>query len=192
MIFVTVGSFRFDELVRTVDSAVAEGRIGEKVIVQIGGGTYTPKHCEYFRTAKTLSRYYEEAELIVAHGGTGSTLEALRRGVRLVSVSNPALKENHQRQLLEALEKLGYVHYCRDLTQVPDYIEKVRRIPPRPLKIESLFINVIRSLEDFRPRSGRRRSSVMKACLSRWLNYVRAPRNAVEVVQVTKVQSKDA
>ncbi len=96
MIFVTVGSFFFDELIREVDLDVGEGRIINKVIMQIGyGGSYEPVHCEYFRSSPGLDAYYKRADLVIGHGGTGTTLEVLERGLRLISVSNPNLSDNH-------------------------------------------------------------------------------------------------
>lgn len=41
--------------------------------------------------------------------GSGSILEALRIGVPLVVVPNPALQDNHQEELAKELSKQGYV-----------------------------------------------------------------------------------
>ena len=46
--------------------------------------------------------------------GSGSILEALRLGVPLVVVPNPSLKDNHQEELANELQKQGFVvasHY---------------------------------------------------------------------------------
>jgi UDP-N-acetylglucosamine transferase subunit ALG13 len=65
MIFVTVGSIFFDELVREVNLAIGEGRITSEVIMQIGyGGSYEPIHCEYFRSSPGLDPYYKRADLL--------------------------------------------------------------------------------------------------------------------------------
>lgn len=41
--------------------------------------------------------------------GSGSILEAMRLGVPLVVVPNPSLKDNHQKELANELQKQGYV-----------------------------------------------------------------------------------
>jgi beta-1,4-N-acetylglucosaminyltransferase len=124
VIFVTVGSTHFDALIRRVDEDRAAGRIADEVVMQIGyGGQYRPHAAaDYFRILPSLRRHYEQADLIVGHGGTGTTLEVLALGKPLVSVANPALQDNHQVEFLEALEELGLVTYCRDLAQLPSAI----------------------------------------------------------------------
>lgn len=120
MIFVTVGTTHFDALVRTVDEAVLRGLVRDEAIIQIGyGGQYVPRHCRYFRVAPTLEPFERAADLIVGHGGTGTTLEILLMGKPLISVSNPDVSGNHQHEFLEALEALGLVTYCRDLADLP-------------------------------------------------------------------------
>lgn len=41
--------------------------------------------------------------------GSGSILEAMRLGVPLVVVPNPSLKDNHQKELANELQRQGYV-----------------------------------------------------------------------------------
>ena len=112
-IFVTVGSTDFDPLIRAVDALVpalrAEG------LMQIGHGQYEPRHWPFFRFATTLGPYYDRATLVIAHGGLATTMEVLRRGLPLVSVSNPDRYDNHQDDLLSTLAGEGYLVWCRRL-----------------------------------------------------------------------------
>ncbi|MCJ1404730.1 N-acetylglucosaminyldiphosphodolichol N-acetylglucosaminyltransferase catalytic subunit alg13 [Xylographa trunciseda] len=48
---------------------------------------------------------------VVSHAGSGSILDALRLGVPLIVVPNPALLDNHQAELAEELAAQGYVVY---------------------------------------------------------------------------------
>lgn len=148
MIFVTVGSIQFDELVRQIDTAVGRGDITQKVVVQIGNGSYEPVNCQYFRTAPGLDPYYAQAELVIGHGGTGTTLEVLERGLRLISVSNPSMIDNHQNEFLEALDSRGYVRYCRRLSELPQLIQAyLRDPPPPPVDTTCFFQQVVNDLE---------------------------------------------
>ena len=154
MIFVTIGTYRFDELVQTIDRAIGANQLDEEVVMQIGSGYYQPAHCEYFRTAPSLDPYYGRAELVIGHGGTGTTMEVLERGLLLISVANPHLQDNHQHEFLEAMGELGYVLYCRDLAALPDLIKAVRRgSVPSTLKISPFFAAVSRELESWQPGS---------------------------------------
>jgi len=148
VIFVTVGSIHFDTLIQTLDEAIARGEVDGEVVMQIGNGTYLPKHCEYFRTAPGLAPYYEKADLVVGHGGTGTTLEVLERGLRLVSVSNPSMIDNHQHEFLDALERKGLILYCRKLAELPACIRRSLQGPPaRSFSTGLFFRKVVDDLE---------------------------------------------
>ena len=123
MIFVTVGTIHFDALVRRTDEIVGAGFVRDEVILQIGyGGRYLPRHCRYIRSAPTLEPFERAADLVIGHGGTATTVEVLQMGKPLISVSNPALSDNHQHEFLEALEAIGLVTYCRNVEDLPKLI----------------------------------------------------------------------
>lgn len=148
MIFVTVGSFQFDDLVRQVDESVGRGEIIGNVVIQIGNGEYIPAHCEYFRTLPGLESYYQRTDLVVGHGGTGTTLEVLEKGLRLISVRNPNVMDNHQHEFLEALERKGITLYCRDLANIPAVIRATMlNPPPPPVDVSLFFQRVVEDLE---------------------------------------------
>jgi UDP-N-acetylglucosamine transferase subunit ALG13 len=128
-VFVTVGSTDFDALIQAVDSLAPSLRTqGE---MQIGHGQYVPINMPYFRFAPSLDSYYERATLVVAHGGLGITMEVLRRGLPLVSVSNPDRYDNHQEDLLSSLSEMGCLVWCRRLDELGQAIETAQT---RPLK----------------------------------------------------------
>lgn len=120
-IFVTVGSTDFDALIEAVDHLApaleAEG------VIQIGGGQYIPANMPYFRFAPSLKPYYEQASLVIAHGGAGTTIEVLQRGLPLVSISNPDRYDQHQDDLLAALAGEGYLVWCRRFDELRQAIE---------------------------------------------------------------------
>ena len=79
-IFVTVGNGKFDPLVQELDRLKEEGKIKENIIIQLGHGSYRPKYCEWVEFAPSLERYYQQADLIISHGGPGTVFEILRMG----------------------------------------------------------------------------------------------------------------
>lgn len=148
MIFVTVGSFGFDGLVREIDQAIAQGRITGRVVVQVANGAYLPGNCDYFRTAPGLEPYYRQADLVIGHGGTGTTLEVIERGLRLVSVCNPGVIDNHQHEFLDALADKGLTRYCRVLADLPGLVRAaLASPPPPPVDVGMFFRRVAEDIE---------------------------------------------
>ncbi|GAG00358.1 unnamed protein product [marine sediment metagenome] len=130
MILVAVGTTDFDALLQTMDELSTS--LPEKMIMQIGRGQYTPKHCEYFRFAPSLSPYYERASLVVSHGGLGIVTEVLTRGRPLVAVEDPDQPDRHQREILSIWEQEGHLIWCKDLKTLPESIAQARLRHFRP------------------------------------------------------------
>ena len=126
MIFLTVGTAKFDPLVKVIDRLVGRGVIKERVVAQIGRGQYEPKNMQYFRFIKSLNKAYDAADIIVSTGGAGTTIECVSRGKRLVVVENTTLMEGHQAQLIGEMAKRGHLIWCRDPDSLEDCIEQAR------------------------------------------------------------------
>jgi len=95
-----------------------------QVLVQIGNGKYIPRNCEYFRFAPSLASYYDKADVIVAHGGLGTTMEVLARGKKLISVENTTCVDNHQADILQVLANEEHLIWCRDLDELQSFLER--------------------------------------------------------------------
>jgi len=126
MIFVTVGTTQFDELVEKIDKISPE--VSEEIVIQVGNHKYIPRNCKYFNFADNLQKYFDDATIIIAHGGAGITFEVLNLGKTLISVDNPHALDGHQRDLLEKLSQEGYLIWCKDLNRIKNYIEDARKI----------------------------------------------------------------
>src|SRR5690554_3781380 len=124
-LFVTVGSTDFDPLVCKVDE-LAPGLDFAAGIMQIGSGQYVPEKMPYFRFAPSLVPYYEQASLVIAHGGLGVTMEVLSRGLPLVSVSNADRHDQHQEDILRAMADEGYLCWCQNLDALKEAIDDVQ------------------------------------------------------------------
>jgi beta-1,4-N-acetylglucosaminyltransferase len=124
MIFVTVGTTRFDELVRQMDDIAP--MLGEEVVIQMGSAAYEPLNCKAFRFKEGLGAYLRLASLVVSHGGAGNLFGCLEAGKKVVGVANPHVIDNHQRELLEKLSERGHVVWCKDLALLHDAIQEAR------------------------------------------------------------------
>lgn len=137
MIFVTVGAGDFNALIEAMDAlAPPLAADGEKVLLQIGHGAYVPQHAEYFRFAPSLEPYYDQAAVIVSHGGIGVVTEVLRKGKRLVGVSNHDRYDDHQDDLLRAMAARGHLIWCQDLRHLAAAITEARHAVLTPYQEE--------------------------------------------------------
>lgn len=53
------------------------------------------------------------ASLVISHAGTGSILDALKLKKRLLVCVNDKLMDNHQQQIADKFEDLGYIVACK-------------------------------------------------------------------------------
>ena len=113
-IFVTIGNGKFDPLVQELDRLKKEGKIEQKIIVQLGHGSYQPQHCEWFTFDPNLNKYYQQADLIISHGGPGTVFEILRLGKKLITLPNRDRTDpRHQVEYLEAMaQETAALLYC--------------------------------------------------------------------------------
>ena len=127
MIFVTVGAGDFNSLIQAMDElAPALIAAGEQVLLQIGHGAFVPQHADHFRFAPSLEPYFDQADVIVSHGGIGVVTEVLRKGKRLVGVSNHDRYDDHQDDLLAAMSARCHLVWCQDLARLPEAIAQAR------------------------------------------------------------------
>lgn len=124
MVFVTVGTTKFDNLITTVLSrAVLEAlsaRNYRHLILQIGNSSLEPDctarygfhKIETFKLSPSIGKYMQSADLVISHAGAGSVLEALEKRKHLIVVINDLLMDNHQVELAEQLYKDEYLYYC--------------------------------------------------------------------------------
>lgn len=140
-LFVTVGSTDFDGLVQAVDALVPDLRT--QGVMQIGHGRYVPINLLYFRFSPSLDPYYEQATLVIAHGGLATTMEVLSRGLPLVSVSNPDRYDDHQQDLLSALAGEGCLVWCRHLDQLQQAIETAQVLTLRDYERPKCEIHLV-------------------------------------------------
>jgi len=131
MIFVTVGTTQWDELVREVDKLIGQGNIKEKVTVQIGAGNYIPRNCDWFRYAPSLDQHIKRADIVIAQGGAGFVFEALSTGAKLICVENRQLSGRHQREILNKLSKSLYLVWCKDIVDLGVCVNRMRKIKLR-------------------------------------------------------------
>jgi len=159
---VTVGSTRFDELIRTVDSQAfldALRTIGiRRLVVQKGNGTYQPTaivgaggdvEVQVIEYSPSLPADIRRAALVISHAGAGTIMDCLLSACRLVVVPNEALMNNHQIQLGMALQDQQLL-FCFTASKLLEGLQKadfasLRRFPDAPSPV---FPRCVRELLD--------------------------------------------
>lgn len=135
MIFVTVGSqkFQFNRLLKKIDELIEKNVINEKVFAQTGVSDYIPKNYEYrdYLTQEEFNKIIEKADLVITHAGTGVIVNSIKKEKKVIGV--PRLSkynehvDNHQVQLLEQFENLGFIEACMDEKKLGEYIKKTKK-----------------------------------------------------------------
>ncbi|CAL1535360.1 unnamed protein product [Lymnaea stagnalis] len=160
-LFVTVGTTKFDSLIREITSSSALATLSKQgfsdVNLQIGRGDYEPEEiiCDkgyprvkYFRLKDSIAEEIAEANLIICHAGAGSIMDSLGAGKPVLVVINEELMGNHQTELAEKLACEGYLQYC-NVSKLVKSLESLdftslRPFPPgEPHKFAEYLDNVL-------------------------------------------------
>lgn len=155
MIFVCTGTqvYQFNRLLKALDELAAEGKIKDEIFAQIGASDYKPRHYAYkaFLSSDEFTAYQDRASLIISHGGTGALIGASKKGKNIIAV--PRLgrfgehTDDHQLQVVEVLEKEGYVRVVYDIKALGETIDEAIKAPIcNPYNRES---NVLSIIQDF-------------------------------------------
>jgi beta-1,4-N-acetylglucosaminyltransferase len=93
MILVTVGSTNHNDLIKAIDELIAEKKITEKVVCQIGKGNYIPKNCDFFRFDLEIDKnYYQKCKTIICVDSAGTIFRNLELGNKIIAVRHPTTK----------------------------------------------------------------------------------------------------
>ncbi|GAB64476.1 glycosyltransferase [Plasmodium cynomolgi strain B] len=169
ILFVTVGSHKFDELIKQIDTKEFHSFLRcegfTKMNMQIGEGTYEPKliyrhnsnneeflkRVKFFRYKKDLVKHFQKADLILSHAGAGTTIEGLRMKKKMLIVVNDKLMDNHQLEFALFLRSLNCLEVCECLGDLRSWVLRCLRTPafaPFPAPRPEPFLRDLRALMD--------------------------------------------
>ncbi len=133
-LFVTVGSTKFEPLIDKVLTSATLGALKThsftKLKLQVGSGnqedpslkaltdaevSFVKEGVEVtaYRYKGSLKQDMLDADLIISHAGSGSVMESLEAGKKLIVVVNDQLMDNHQLELAEKMCAEGYLLYTK-------------------------------------------------------------------------------
>jgi beta-1,4-N-acetylglucosaminyltransferase len=117
MILVTVGSTNHNDLIKAIDELIAEKKITEKVVCQIGKGNYIPKNCDFFRFDLEIDKnYYQKCKTIICVDSAGTIFRNLELGNKIIAVRHPTTKGSLD--LGRKLSKDKYIYFIEKYTKL--------------------------------------------------------------------------
>ncbi len=136
MIFVTVGSQTpFDRLIKQVDYWA--NRCGRKdILAQIGSGEWLPGYINWIRflDPEEYRDKLTQADIVIAHAGTGIILNALELGKPLLvfprSASLGETRNDHQVATAKKFVTLGLLDVAFDEHELNQKLEQIEQVRP--------------------------------------------------------------
>ena len=135
MIFVTLGSqkFQFNRLLKELDRLLEEKLIDEEIFAQIGASDYKPHNYEYkeFIDRDEFKKMMDKADIVIAHGGTGAIITAVKKEKKVIAIPRLAKYEehvdDHQIQLVDEFKELNLIYPVYDEKNLEKAIKEIRK-----------------------------------------------------------------
>lgn len=143
----------FYRLLEEIDRLIEIGKINDEVIVQAGYTKYESQNMKIidFVSSEEIEKLEQKANCIITHGGVGSIIGSIEKGKKVIAV--PRLKQygehvnDHQLDIVESFDKLGYIIGITDVSQLGDALQKVAEFKPNEY-IQNTG-NIIKIVENF-------------------------------------------
>ncbi|CAH7057019.1 Glyco_tran_28_C domain-containing protein [Vibrio chagasii] len=121
-ILVTVGTFKFDGLIKTVDNLALNNF--HSFTCQIGSGEYKPKNCNWFDYSSEFDSFVQDADLVITHAGAGTVYGLLEKNKNIIVIPNIYRVDHHQRELSKYVGDNNFALTCEDLNSLEYVIEQ--------------------------------------------------------------------
>ena len=146
MIFITLGTqkIQFDRVLKELDKLVEEGKLSSKdLLVQCVYSKYNPKNYEIFglKPQKEIDEITEKADIIITHSGTGSIINSLKKGKRIIII--PRLKkykehvDNHQTELAKFFNVKYNIPVVLEMEKLYETIEQIDKYDPVKWEVDN-------------------------------------------------------
>jgi len=135
--FVTVGSTKFEDLIKSVDNKEVVKKLQQlgfcALHIQKGNGDYIPKNIIDIPGFDTVIYDYKPSimdeikncALVIGHAGTGTIFDTLQARRNLLVVPNTSLHNNHQIEIARELGDKNYL-YVTDCDHLIEGIDKIK------------------------------------------------------------------
>ncbi len=155
MILVLLGTQNnsFHRLLEEVEKNIEDKTIKEEVIVQAGYTKYESNKMKIMdlMSKEQLSKFQDEASLIITHGGVGSIVSSIEKGKKVIAV--PRKHEygehvnNHQIQIVKDFNDKGYIIGIENVEDLKGAIIKSKIF--EPVKYQPNNQKMLKIIENF-------------------------------------------
>lgn len=133
MIFVVLGSqkFQFNRLLKSLDEAISNKKINDKIFAQVGYSDYKPQNYEYrdFIDRDEYKDKLKEADIVICHGGTGVIVEAVKNEKKVIAIGRLAQYnehvDDHQLQIISQFANANMIACVEDADKIPDKLKEI-------------------------------------------------------------------
>lgn len=120
-----------------------------EIIVQAGHNKYLSDKVKLlgFISNDEMDKLYDQADYIITHAGAGSMIQSLKKGKKTIAV--PRLLKyrehvnNHQIELANQLEALGYLIVYHDGDNMKEVFERAKQFKVKPYRLKGQLIELI-------------------------------------------------
>ena len=155
MILVLLGTQNnsFVRLLQEVEKNINSGNITDEVVVQAGYTKYNSNKMKIHNliSSQEMEQLVDEANLVISHGGVGSTLQCVKKGKVVIGVPRQkkynAHVNDHQKQLIETFASQGYIIGIKEVADLEKALKQAKEF--RPKKYISNTENMIRLIEKY-------------------------------------------
>ena len=131
-VLVTVGTTRFDSLIKYIDEVFIDSGIA--FTFQIADGKYEPVNFPYFTFSNDIETHYHGSDVVICHAGAGTIYKLLEIKKKIIIVPNTERRDNHQLDIAEYMGGNGYALTVTDFSFLKGAIEKISHLKLTPFK----------------------------------------------------------
>ena len=151
MILVTLGTQdkNFIRLLDIIQREIDNGNIKDKVVVQAGCTKYESKDMEILDLSdrEMFEKLISECSILITHGGVGSILTGLRNNKKVIVCPRLAKYNehvnDHQIELADKLEKLGYLLVYHDGDQIKEVFNRAKQFKVKPYRLKGELVELV-------------------------------------------------
>lgn len=135
MILVTLGTQK-EQFTRLLDY-IENSNIKDEIIVQSGHTKYESRKMKIydFFSYEEMEKYIKQADLIITHSGTGSVIDPLKKGKKVIVCSRlekyDEHVDDHQKELTEILKKEGYILELTEENNIDELLKEAKSFKPK-------------------------------------------------------------
>jgi beta-1,4-N-acetylglucosaminyltransferase len=128
-IFVTVGTTRFDSLIKYLDIELSG--TSHELIFQISDGKYEPLNFNFFRYTQNIVEYYKKNDVVITHAGAGSIYGLLELRKKMIIVPNMERLDKHQSDIASYMHENEYARAVFKFDHLSDSINSIDSFEPK-------------------------------------------------------------